>query len=208
MNSSLRQILRYWYTCLQIITREIRGKEYSFPVEGVQAFACDGTPADCIRMAFGLMPEKPDVVLSGINYGYNISWDIQYSATVGAALEAAFWGVPAIAFSREACKCEEVQDAYLEKVLGELLCKPLGNTEVWNVNFPGCTREECKGILWDCQVSRDPFYTEEYVIRSNEDGSGQQFRVDLKRNWEGSEGTDLRAVIDHYVSVGIVHNIW
>ena len=71
-----------------------------FPVEGVKAYHCSGKPADCVRVgALAVMPEKPDLVLSGINYGYNSATDIQYSATVGAAFEAAFQGIHAIALS-------------------------------------------------------------------------------------------------------------
>ena len=61
------------------------------------------------------MKEKPDYVFSGINYGYNSGTDIQYSATVGSALEAACAGVHAIAFSEGASECHEVTDAYLSR---------------------------------------------------------------------------------------------
>ena len=61
-----------------------------FPVEGVEAYSIDGTPADCVKVAISnIMKEKPDIVFSGINRGYNIGYDILYSGTVGAAMEAA-----------------------------------------------------------------------------------------------------------------------
>ena len=64
---------------------------HSFPVPGVRAFSCSGTPGDCVRTgSLSILPRRPDVVLSGINYGYNVASDIQYSATAGAAFEAAF----------------------------------------------------------------------------------------------------------------------
>ena len=73
---------------------------YAFPVPGVTAWVCSGTPSDCVRVGLAyLLPQKPDLVLSGINCGFNIASDIQYSATVGAALEAAHQGIPAAAFS-------------------------------------------------------------------------------------------------------------
>ena len=71
-----------------------------FPVEGVKAYSCTGLPTDCVRIGSAcVMPQKPDVVFSGINNGFNAGTDIQYSATVGAALDAAMAGYPAIAFS-------------------------------------------------------------------------------------------------------------
>lgn len=63
-------------------------------MDGVKAYECSGVPVDCVRVGIHLLGRKPDVVLSGINNGYNISGDIQYSGTAGAALEAAFWGNP------------------------------------------------------------------------------------------------------------------
>lgn len=69
-------------------------------MDGVKAYECSGVPVDCVRVGIHLLGRKPDVVLSGINSGYNISGDIQYSGTAGAALEAAFWGIHAIALSQ------------------------------------------------------------------------------------------------------------
>ena len=64
---------------------------HDFPIDGVHAFSCSGTPADCVRVgALSIMPHKPDVVLAGINRGLNVATDIQYSGTAGAAFEGAF----------------------------------------------------------------------------------------------------------------------
>ena len=83
-----------------IFSRPLILKEYDFGLDGINAYTLDGTPADCVRIGiFAATGSKPDVVLSGINHGYNISSDIQYSGTVGAALEAAFLGVHAVAVS-------------------------------------------------------------------------------------------------------------
>jgi len=60
----------------------------------------DGTPTDCVTLAVNaLLPERPDVVLSGINHGPNMGEDVLYSGTVSAAMEATVLGIPAIAFS-------------------------------------------------------------------------------------------------------------
>src|SRR5438477_5903821 len=65
-------------------------------------FAVDGTPADCSYLALlHLVPRKPSLCVSGINYGYNLGSDIFYSGTVAGAVEAALRGVPAIAVSLE-----------------------------------------------------------------------------------------------------------
>ncbi len=66
-----------------------------------QCYHFSGTPADCILYGLGakVLPGVPDLVVSGINHGYNLSTDILYSGTVGAASEAAMKGIPAIAIS-------------------------------------------------------------------------------------------------------------
>jgi len=63
-------------------------------------YSCSGTPADCMLFSLKeVLNEKPDLVISGINHGYNLSTDIIYSGTVGAAKEASIQGVKSIALS-------------------------------------------------------------------------------------------------------------
>lgn len=68
---------------------------------GDRHYHCSGTPSDCILYGLGgnAIPVIPDVIISGINHGYNASTDILYSGTVGAASEAALRGYPSIAIS-------------------------------------------------------------------------------------------------------------
>ncbi len=104
-------------------------------------YHCSGTPADCMLYARkgDVFPSDPDLVISGINHGYNISTDILYSGTVGAAKEAALTGLKAIALS---CTCDENGHFAFEKAaqfvvshLSELY--PLCSSEcVLNINVP------------------------------------------------------------------------
>lgn len=181
--------------------------EVAFPVKGVHAFACDGMPADCVRIGvLNIVPGKPDHVFSGINFGYNVASDIQYSATAGAAFEAAFQGIHTIAFSEGACEMHEVTDRYLNEIMSELIEKPLGVNQIWNVNFPACSLSECGGILRDRIVSTDVFYNDRYSAVKVSDVR-TTYTVDAIRNWDASEGTDLKAVLDNCISVGIAINI-
>ena len=189
------------------LRHSIEAWRVDFPVPGVHAFACDGKPADCVRIGvLNIIPEKPDHVFSGINYGYNVASDLQYSATAGAAFEAAFQGVHTIAFSENACERHEVTDRYLKEIMAELLVKPLGINQIWNVNFPGCSLEECRGILRDRTVSTDEFYRDRYIETKVSEGR-IAYMVEGIRNYDASEGTDLKAILDDYVSVGIATNI-
>lgn len=180
----------------------------------VHAFSCSGTPADCVRIgSLNIMPEKPDVVLSGINYGYNACSDIQYSATAGAAFEGTFQGCLSIALSEgaptseEEEPCHEVTDAYLKEVLSILLEKEHVAGQIYNVNFPKCKLSECKGIVWDRAVSEGMFYKDRYNKIEELEGGGTRYMVEGLYNENAEAGTDFRAIVDGYVSVGIVNNI-
>ena len=189
------------------LRHSIEAWKVNFPVPGVHAFACDGKPADCVRIGvLNIVPDKPDHVFSGINYGYNTASDLQYSATAGAAFEAAFQGIHTIAFSEAACEIHEVTDRYLKEIMGELIDKPLAINQIWNVNFPGCRLAECSGILRNRTVSTEEYYKDKYIETAVSEGR-VSYMVEGIRNYNASEGTDLKAIFDNYVSIGIATNI-
>ena len=189
------------------LRHSIEAWKVDFPVPGVHAYACDGKPADCVRIgALNIVPGKPDYVFSGINYGYNVASDLQYSATVGAAFEAAFQKIHTIAFSEDACELHEVTDRYLKEIIAELLEKPLERNQIWNVNFPGCRLSECNGILRDRQVSTEVYFEDRYM-ETKVSEERISYMVEGIRNYNASEGTDLKAILDNWVSIGIATNI-
>ena len=147
---------------------------------------------------------EPLYVRERPGYGYNISGDIQYSGTAGAALEAAFWGIHAIALSQANLDYHPVTDRYLRALIGEYMDKSLPQNTVWNINFPGCAPEDCKGVKHGCAVSQDDFYTDSFTCKTLGDGT-VEYTVVPGRNWHGSAGTDL--VCDNYVAVGTVTNV-
>ena len=189
------------------LRRRVEVWEVDFPVSGVKAYACDGKPSDCVRIgALNIVPGNPDCVMTGINYGYNVAADLQYSATVGAALEASFQKLHAIAFSESNNGIHEVTDKYIRDIMAELIDRPLDAWQIWNVNFPGCALSECKGIMRDSKVSKDGFYEDRYDVQDVSEGR-KSYMVDGIRRWEAGEGTDLYAMINNYVSIGVVNNL-
>ena len=70
-------------------------------VPGIREIAVSGTPVDCVKMAmeYFLKEDKPDLIISGINDGYNLGSDVLYSGTVSAAMEGPYYGLPAFAVS-------------------------------------------------------------------------------------------------------------
>ncbi|MBO4603946.1 MAG: 5'/3'-nucleotidase SurE [Clostridiales bacterium] len=179
--------------------------EYDMKIEGVKAFVTDGTPTDCVRIGVNsLLPRKPDLVLSGVNDGYNISSDILYSATVAAGLEAAFWGIRSVCFSKMGDESDEIVDRYLAELIEKYMDKDPGRGRTWNVNFPACSLSSLKGIMEDMKMSDDDFYKDRYQRTDHEDG-----RIELRliqgRNWDVSSGTDVYAVTNGYISIGPVN---
>ncbi len=101
--------------------------------------AVDGTPADCVNLAIvKLLPRRPAVVVSGINRGGNLGDDIFYSGTVGAAREATFFGVPAIAVSLAARADLDYAPAadFARRLVGLVIERGLPERTLLNVNVP------------------------------------------------------------------------
>ena len=181
---------------------------HAFPVSGVQAFSVSGTPADCIRVGcLSLMPHLPDTVLSGINRGYNVATDLQYSGTVGAAFEGAFQGVRSIALSEADKDCCPVTDAYLRDILAELLEAETQPGEIFNVNFPGCPLSAFRGIKRDCAISHGAIYRDRYKVTAELPDGGMRLTVDGQYNEDAEPGTDFEAVFANYIAVSRVRNI-
>lgn len=181
-------------------------RQEEFPVAGVHAYSVSGTPADCVKVALMyLMPQKPDIVFSGINFGYNIGFDIAYSGTIGAAMEALMQGISAIAFSNESNGIYEVAEKYLFPVTKDLLGRTIAADEIWNVNFPGCSLKECRGIKETERIAQSQFYLDHYEREDYEDGSFK-LSMDGIPVKTGAEETDMKAVLDYYVSIGKVRN--
>lgn len=181
---------------------------HDFPVDGVRAFSCSGTPGDCVRVgSLNILPDRPYAVLSGINFGYNVATDIQYSATAGAAFEASFQGLRAIALSEGADACHEVTDAYLAGILEELLSYPPLDGAIWNINFPQCPLAACKGIARDRTVSNGAVYIDRYNEIEKLPNGGVRLMVEGFYNEDAEMGTDFRAIVEGYVSIGKVRNI-
>lgn len=124
--------------------------------KGENRYAVSGTPADCVLYSlaqwFGETP--PDLVLSGVNCGANISDSVQYSGTVGAVLSAEHMGIPAIALSQAFLSREGV-DWSPVAVFGEQVIRKLwqpGDSRAWNVNFPACNADAIRQAQW-CRQS-------------------------------------------------------
>ena len=165
-------------------------------------YAINGTPADCVHIALtGLLDEKPDLVVSGINNGANLGDDTLYSGTVAAAMEGRFLGLPAIAVSLAGRKMKYYDTAanIVKDMIRKLDVQPLPADILLNVNVPDLPLKDLRGVRATHLGSRMP---PSPAVRA-EDPNGREVY------WIGpagladnkADGTDFAAVIDHYVSI-------
>ena len=176
-------------------------------LEGIPAFSVDGTPADCVKIAVNhILPEKPDLVLSGINDGYNAGIDIHYSGTVAAAMEALIQGIPSMAFSLGRKGDLTVAEQWVTALVQELLQKPIEANELWNVNLPPCGQEELKGILYDRVPANVTPYNDKCYEAVALEENAWEVRQNMQWTHTREPDTDLAAVRDNYISVGKIRS--
>ena len=118
--------------------------------EGAEIYSVNGTPADCVKLALGILlkDSPPDLILSGINRGYNAGRNILNSGTVGAVMEGVLRGIPGIAFSSGNFTNTDCRDLekYIEPIVSYLLKNPIKKGSLFNINFPENHKEGIKGI--------------------------------------------------------------
>ena len=178
-----------------------------FPAPVRRAWRIGGTPVDCVKVALEyLLAEKPDLVLSGINNGFNAGQDIAYSGTLGAAFEAERLGVPAIAFSAASDHYLDAMEPHLLPLLQELTEKRAEPGSVWNVNFPAVKENKpLRGILRDRMLCPVSMYQERYVPVRNEEGkTWLECRGVPAPDERLPAGTDAAAVRAGCISIGQV----
>lgn len=108
----------------------------------------EGTPTDCVHVAItGLLSERPDMVVTGINAGANMGDDVWYSGTVAAAMEGRFLGLPAIAMSLvgEHLQHYETAGEVARTLVSRLLVDPLPASTILNVNVPDIPYQDVQG---------------------------------------------------------------
>lgn len=119
---------------------------------GLRRYSVTGTPADCVYIALNdVMPEPPDLVVSGVNRGSNLGGDVHYSGTVAAAREGVLQGIPAVAVSlaTEGASGPPHWDTGASigvRVVDAVAAQPMGPQLVYNVNVPNTPLDAVRGI--------------------------------------------------------------
>ena len=169
--------------------------------EAKDLFTLNGSPADCSRFGIlEILKGKVDLVVSGINRGYNLGEDVIYSGTVAAAMEATLLDIPAIAFSQDPDEFSyRASAAYAVTLARQLLRRKLPSGSFLNVNFPQETRGKFKGSQ-AVRLGRR-IYSKEVTKRR--DPRGGHYYWLAGRSIEGipAEGTDVAAVASGRVAL-------
>jgi 5'-nucleotidase len=170
-------------------------------------YSINGTPTDCVTIGIGkILPQKPDLVISGINPGPNLGDDVSYSGTVSAAIESTMLGIPSIAVSL-AAESEPLHygtaAAFVARLAKIILEKGLPKNTLLNVNVPNTASEGIDGVaftrrgrrLYDDAIKEtfDPWGRKHYWI-----GGGTP-------SFDAGEDTDSAAISVNKISITPMH---
>jgi 5'-nucleotidase len=164
-----------------------------------RVFAVDGTPTDCVNIAITqVFKGLPDLVVSGINRGWNLGDDVTYSGTVAGALEAALLGVPAMAVSLKFAREFDFGPASraAAAIAAQLLASPLPSRTFLNINLPP---GQPKGYRVTVQAKRN--HVTSVAERHDPKGRPYYWIEEGQNEWEPHDRSDYQAVRDGYVSV-------
>jgi 5'-nucleotidase len=164
-----------------------------------RVYEVDGTPTDCVNVALTqLYVSPPDLIVSGINKGYNLGDDVTYSGTVSGALEGALLGIPSIAVSLERTADYDFrQAAEAARIVGEsVLAHGLPSRVFLNMNVPaGAPR----GMRITVQAKRN--HVTVVAERLDPRGRAYYWIEEGENDWESHDRSDYQAVRDGYVSI-------
>ena len=172
--------------------------------DGVEAYECSGTPADCVKLAkhYVLKKRTIDLVISGVNHGSNSSISVLYSGTMSAAIEGAIEGHPSIGFSY--CDYDPNGDmshidVFVKKIIEEALIKGMPKGIALNVNFPVIQKENIRGIKVCRQANAA--WEEQFDERKDPYGRSYFWMVGNFVNHDKGEDNDEWALANNYVSI-------
>ena len=171
---------------------------------GEGLLAVDGTPTDCVNIAVThVLKGLPDLVVSGINKGWNLGDDVTYSGTVAGALEGALLGIPAISVSLQATSGDyDFSHAASAATLmaDAILRRPLPPWTFLNINAP---KGQPKGLRVTVQAKRN--HVTQILERHDPKGRPYYWVDEGQNEWEPHDRSDYQAVRDGYISVTPLH---
>jgi len=160
-----------------------------------RGWAVEGSPADCVKLAIAeLCPERPELVVSGINSGLNAGINVLYSGTVAAAIEGAFFGMTSVAVSLEYDDAARYHIAAKQAVsiIEQILAQPNSDGQLYNLNIPS------RALDTDAQVHIVPAATtpwgEDFQQRRDPRGRKYYWATGMSPDPPTAMETDLSAI--------------
>lgn len=176
--------------------------------DGTTGYGVSGTPADCVTLGLiEVVGNEVDVVVSGINHGPNLGWDVTYSGTVAAAIEAVICGFPAVAVSLASYEddvyWETAANFVAETLVEQVARHGLPTATLLNVNAPNLPEDQVKGVRLTVQGDRQ--YIDRLEKRIDPVGRPYYWLGGRIHDKETAPGTDTRAVGEGYISITPIH---
>jgi 5'-nucleotidase len=176
--------------------------------DGSIGWAVSGTPADCVLLGIEALTTQPiDLVVSGINHGPNLGWDVLYSGTVAAAREAAIRSLPAIAVSTAdfgpAMHYETAANFIAKTLAPKVLAHGLPKNVLLNVNVPNVPEMQLKGVKIVPKSERR--YKDAVETRLDPSGRAYYWIGGKPLGTDTLPGSDVEAVGQNYISITPLH---
>ncbi len=171
----------------------------------IEAYATNGTPADCVILGVLATSKPPDMVISGINAGANLGEEVLYSGTVSAALEAALQDLPAFAVSVTEYHNPQFAAAaqFARRLVENWQYVDLRRRAILNVNVPSVTPDRIKGVAVTRLGRRA--YVNEVSRRKDPRGQPYYWFSGEPRELDSEEGTDISVVAAGCISITPIH---
>ncbi len=180
----------------------LRVEEVALPGNAKGAWSTTGTPSDCVKFGISaLLPEVPDLIVSGINHGPNLANEILYSGTVSAAMEGAFLKIPSIAVSLAGYGYNDFSVAaeFIARLLRVLPAMKLPGKTLLNVNVPAVPASEIKGVAVTELGVR--LYDDHFDKRMDPRGRVYYWLSGHAVEESREEGTDTWAILNQMISI-------
>ena len=165
-------------------------------------YEVDGTPADCVNIAFyGILRERPRLLVSGINHGGNLSDDILYSGTVAGAMEGTYLGIPSFAISLVSTRPRRFSPAgkFAERLARAILADGFPPDLMLNVNIPDVPAGSLKEALITIQGRKR--YEGSVVERVNPRGKKYYWIGGDRFHYDEVPGADYEAISNNHISI-------
>ena len=173
-----------------LMAREVFNQE-----GGRRGWAVEGSPADCVKLAVAeLCPQRPELVVSGINSGLNAGINVLYSGTVAAAIEGAFFGITSVAVSLEYDDAARYDAAAVQAaaIIQQILAQPNSERHLYNLNIPS------RALDTDAEVHVVPVATapwgEDFEKRKDPRGRNYYWATGMAPDPPTNTETDLSAI--------------